>query len=51
MKITVREIFDMGLWEEFCEITGTNEWAVNEGLVDYDEEMEISTADAKRLFR
>lgn len=40
MKVTVRELFDLGLWERYCQETGTNEWAVNEGLIGYGEEVE-----------
>ena len=40
MKITVRELFKLGLWERFCDETGTNVWAVNEGLIDRDTEVE-----------
>ena len=39
MRITARELFALGLWDKFCEETGTNEWAVNEGLLDDEEEL------------
>lgn len=40
MKITVRELMDLGLWERYCKDTGTNEWALNEGLIDENKEIE-----------
>jgi len=40
MKITVREIFKLGLWNKYCEENGINEWAVNEGLMSEDEVVE-----------
>jgi len=40
IKTTPRQLFDLGLWDEYCKDTGTNEWAVNEGLMNYDEEIE-----------
>ena len=40
MKISVRELFTLGLWNKYCEETGTNEWAVNEGLISKDEIVE-----------
>jgi hypothetical protein len=28
---TLREIMDAGIWDEFCEESGTNPWCLNEG--------------------
>lgn len=41
MKIllTIREINDLGLWETYCKYTGTNVWAMNEGLINNDGEV------------
>ncbi len=44
MKATVREIMEAGLWERVCEIEGINPWAVNEGLMGDDHEIELSDA-------
>lgn len=34
---TVQELFEHDLWDRYCEITGTNPWAVKEGLMsDYE---------------
>lgn len=40
MKATVSELIELGLWERYCEDTGTNEWAINEGLIDSETELE-----------
>lgn len=37
MEITARELMDLGLWDRFCEETGTNVWCVNEGQLDPNE--------------
>ncbi len=34
---TIGEIFDMDLWKEYCEATGTSEWCVNEGQATLEE--------------
>jgi len=41
IKMTARELMDTGLWQDFCEETGMNEWAMAEGLLDSDDEVEI----------
>ena len=41
MKITAGELIDNGDWVEFCDLNGINPWAVNEGLMESDEEFEI----------
>ena len=50
MKIiaSYREIMVSGYWSEFCQDRGINEWAVNRGLLDPDERVELSFAEAKR---
>ena len=42
MKIiaTPNELIDQGLWEKYCEETGTNPYAVNEGLISGNENIE-----------
>jgi len=51
MKIilTAQEILDRGIWDEFCEMKGINPWAMNEGLIDSDEEFIFSEQEAKEL--
>lgn len=55
MKITVTmtasEILEKGLWEKYCELTGTNEWALNEGLMDEDEELVLPDQLADRFIK
>ncbi len=45
--VTAEEIQDRGVWDEFCEKHGINVWAVNEGLMDSDEEFILSEEEAK----
>ena len=47
--IAVREIMARGLWLEFCELRGINEWAVNEGMIDSDEEYTLTENEAVKL--
>ena len=42
VKLTVRELFDNNVWMEYCALTGTNDWAVNEGLMSDDEEVYLT---------
>jgi hypothetical protein len=46
--VTAEEILDKGVWDEFCEEFGINVWAINEGLMDSDEEFVLNEAQAKR---
>lgn len=47
--LTVTEIMDRGLWIEFCEMKGINEWSVNEGRLDGEEEFVFSKEEAQKL--
>ena len=50
ITVTIKEAMNgnlLGGFEKFCEITGLNPWAVNEGLATGDEEYEITTEQAK----
>ena len=47
--LTIREIMDKGLWLDFCNIRGWNEWCVNEGLADSDEEITLTEEEIKQL--
>lgn len=49
IKMTASELIDAGYWDEYCEITGTTVWAVNEGLMDGDEEIEVPDPIASRI--
>jgi len=33
LMITIEEICEKGLWDEYCELSGTNVWARNEGQI------------------
>ena len=41
MKITPSEALKLGIWEKICELSGLNPWAVNEGLLNENEELEV----------
>ncbi len=51
MKIvmTIREIMDKGLWEDFCEIRGWSVWIVSEGQADSSEEITLTEDEIKKL--
>jgi hypothetical protein len=41
ITMTAGEILDAGLWEKFCELTGTSLWAMNEGQIEGDHQFEL----------
>jgi len=50
MTISVNELEQCGVsWSDFCDATGYNEWAIKEGQLDRDEELEITVEQAKRM--
>lgn len=49
VKITVRELLDKGLWDQACEMTGLNVWAINEGLMDSSDEVTFTQEQAQEL--
>lgn len=49
MILTVREITDMGLWDEFCTRRGINPWAKNTGLVSSHEEFSFNLKECEEL--
>ena len=49
LLITARELFDRGLWTEACRVKGISEYAVNEGQLDMDENIELNLAQAQEL--
>ena len=49
IEITGRVLFDLGLWEKYCDITGTNVWCINEGLADMDTKFEMTTEQATKI--
>jgi len=46
--VTARELLDKNVWGEFCDLTGFNHYAVNEGMDD-SHTFEISVDVAKEL--
>jgi hypothetical protein len=46
--ITPAWLFEKHLWDKYCEITGTNEWAVAEGM-DSDEKIFLTEEEADKL--
>jgi len=49
ITITAREAFDKNIWIQLCDITGINEWAINEGLMDDDEAITLTEEEARQL--
>lgn len=47
--ITFGELLDRGLWLKYCELTGTNEWALSGGLADREDTTELTEDQAKEL--
>ena len=46
IKTTPNRLNDCGQWNAYCEATGTNVWAMSEGLIDGDEVLEFSLEEA-----
>ncbi len=49
ITVTIRDLFDKAVWCDYCRLTGTNEWAVNEGQMSSDEEVTLTLEQAKEL--
>ena len=49
MKITPIEAMELGIWQIVCDKAGINPWAVNEGLIDPDKEIEVPELIARQL--
>jgi hypothetical protein len=49
MRLTAKELMDRGVWQEYCDLTGTNEWAISEGLMDSSETLTVDHALAYAL--
>jgi len=49
MQMTARELFDLGKWGEYCDLTDKNVWAVNEGIIDEDDLLPITVAQAREI--
>jgi hypothetical protein len=51
ISLTVDELFDLNLWDKYCSLTGTNEYAVKEGLMSSDEVVTLPAAMAKEMLK
>src|ERR1041385_1092991 len=49
IKVTAGFLLDSGKWDDWCEMSGTSEWAVKEGLMDRNEEIELTLEQAQEL--
>ena len=49
MRITGGELLNNGWWLKYCELTGTNEWCMNEGLASSDTEFELTIEQAAEI--
>ena len=49
ITLTLGKLMDNYDWEEVCEVLGLNEWCLNEGLTDREDEIEITLEQAKKL--
>jgi len=47
--ITAREALDRGIWDKLCNFKGINRWAINEGLIDDDDEIVLTEGEARSL--
>lgn len=50
MTITIKELKECGIdWSDVCRVTGGNEWAINEGLLDEDSSIELTIEEARKI--
>jgi len=49
IRVSFGEVMDAGLWDKFCDVTGINVWAMNEGLANRDEEYSLTEEEAKKI--
>jgi len=50
ITMTPRELIERDLWEEYCQFTGTNEWAVDEGLINSNESLVLPQEFVDKFF-
>lgn len=46
---TVRQIIDAGVWDDYCQLSGCNRWAVSEGKIDSGETVNVPLEIVGRL--
>ena len=44
--LTAKEIMDLGLWSRTCDRKGFNPYAVNEGLIESNDDLEFTEDEA-----
>jgi hypothetical protein len=49
LVLTAREALDRGIWTQLCELKGLNQYAINEGMMDDSQEIELNDAEAREL--
>ena len=49
ITITARQLLDRGVWMKACTLLGINEWAINEGMMDYSHKIELTESQARTL--
>jgi hypothetical protein len=49
VTITAREALDLHVWDALCALKGINEWAINEGMMDVNEEITLTLDEARQL--
>jgi len=51
VKMTVEQCWDLGLWDKYCEYSGCNPYAINEGQIDKDTIIEFDSEFKKEEIR
>ena len=49
MDVTVREIFDAGLWDDYCNASGTSDWGPDEGPIQDDTVLELAESTVPKM--
>lgn len=49
VRITAEEINDAGVWPGFCSMREISEYALKEGLIDYEEKFTLTIKEANDL--
>jgi hypothetical protein len=49
ISISLRELLDKGLWDNFCELKGWNVWCIKEGLASSDEVIILTIDEYKQI--
>lgn len=49
VRITAGELNDMGAWSKFCSVREINEYALKEGLIDYEKRFTLTIKEADDL--